>query len=184
MEEECEPGKYGNSCSHNCSQNCESLPNSIVLCDKETGECFAGCKAGVYGDLCDQLCSINCKEHTCNQLNGHCTRGCRENHIGDFCETRQEVHQGTTYSSHTTVTTGEAPTSKSQIVIPVVVTILVLILVGFACAVIIFIWRIKKKKASYNIHHCSGAKPSAIDCSVAAAASDITQYTPPSALTI
>ncbi|XP_046564287.1 cell death abnormality protein 1-like [Haliotis rubra] len=133
-EEECEPGKYGDACSQNCSQNCEPFPSNIVLCHKETGECFEGCKAGVYGDLCNEPCSKNCQGHVCNQHNGHCTLGCIGNHIGDFCETSQEI---------TTMHQGVAPTSSSQVVIPVVVTVLVLILVG---AVVIFIWcRMKKE---------------------------------------
>ncbi|XP_046552956.1 ankyrin repeat domain-containing protein 50-like isoform X2 [Haliotis rubra] len=147
-EEECAPGKYGDGCSQNCSKNCKPLPNGIVLCHKETGECFEGCKAGVYGDQCNEPCSKNCQGDICNQHNGHCTLGCRENHIGDFCETSQEiytVHQGTTYSSHTTVTTGVSPTSSSQVIIPVVVAVLVLILI-LVGAVAIIIWRRKKKK--------------------------------------
>ncbi|XP_046562143.1 uncharacterized protein LOC124271120 isoform X2 [Haliotis rubra] len=146
--EECESGKYGDGCSRNCSQGCKAFRNNEVRCHKETGKCFEGCNAGVYGDRCDQQCSRNCKEHTCIQQNGHCVLGCIENHIGDFCETYQQttvVHQGTTYSSHTTVTTGVAPTSSSQVVIPVVVTVLVLILI-LVGAVIFFIWGRKKEK--------------------------------------
>ncbi|XP_046562716.1 multiple epidermal growth factor-like domains protein 11 isoform X1 [Haliotis rubra] len=146
--EECEPGKYGDGCSRNCSQGCKAFPNNEVLCHKETGTCFEGCNAGVYGDRCDQQCSRNCKEYTCIQQNGHCVLGCIENHIGDFCETYQQttvVHQGTTYSSHTTVSTGVAPTSSSQVVIPVVVTVLVLILILVGAGVI-FIWRRKKER--------------------------------------
>ncbi|XP_046542728.1 uncharacterized protein LOC124253050 [Haliotis rubra] len=168
-EEECEPGQYGDGCSQNCSQNCYPLPNGIVKCHKETGECFEGCKAGVYGDQCDEPCSKTCLGNICNQHNGHCTLGCIENHIGVFCEIYNGitiVHQGTTsssagttsssagttsssagttYSSHTTVTTGVAPTSSSQVIIPVVVTVLVLILI-LVGAVVIFIWRRKKEK--------------------------------------
>ncbi|XP_046560093.1 palmitoyltransferase AKR1-like isoform X3 [Haliotis rubra] len=138
-EEECEPGQYGDGCSKSCSRNCKPLPNGIVRCHKETGECFEGCEAGVYGDQCDEPCSKHCLGNTCNMHNGHCALGCIENHIGVFCE----IYKGTTSSSHTTVTTGVVPTSSSQVVIPVVVAILVLILVG---VVVIFIWHRKKKK--------------------------------------
>ncbi|XP_046563817.1 platelet endothelial aggregation receptor 1-like isoform X2 [Haliotis rubra] len=128
--EECEPGKYGDGCSQNCSHGCKPFPNNEVRCHKETGKCFEGCKVGVYGDLCDQPCNRNCKDHICIQQNGHCAFGCIENHIGDFCETSQ----GTTYSSHTTVTTGV--TGSSQAILPavtvsVLILILILIVVGF-----------------------------------------------------
>ncbi|XP_046560904.1 platelet endothelial aggregation receptor 1-like [Haliotis rubra] len=196
-EEVCEPGKYGDGCSQNCSQNCHPLPNGIVLCDKETGECFEGCKVGVYGDQCDEPCGKHCLGNICNQYNGHCTLGCIENHIGVFCEIYNGitiVHQGTTSSSHTTVTPGVVPTCSCQVIIQVV-TVLNLILVG---AVVIFIWRRRKRKKKksglyladgqgfltgmsntekyyylvskllhpgYNTHHCSGVKTSAI-CSI------------------
>ncbi|XP_046560101.1 ankyrin repeat, SAM and basic leucine zipper domain-containing protein 1-like isoform X11 [Haliotis rubra] len=146
-EEECEPGQYGDGCSKSCSRNCKPLPNGIVRCHKETGECFEGCEAGVYGDQCDEPCSKHCLGNTCNMHNGHCALGCIENHIGVFCEIYNGitiVHQGTTSSSHTTVTTGVVPTSSSQVVIPVVVAILVLILVG---VVVIFIWHRKKEES-------------------------------------
>ncbi|XP_033738135.1 multiple epidermal growth factor-like domains protein 6 isoform X2 [Pecten maximus] len=94
LSDECDPGRFGQSCSLQC--HCD-----VGYCDHVTGECVVpGCLLGWRGPACNQSCgqgtfgyncnnTCHCLSPGCDPVNGTCDRKeaiCLEGWTGDSCD--------------------------------------------------------------------------------------------------
>ncbi|KAH3875438.1 hypothetical protein DPMN_038704 [Dreissena polymorpha] len=87
-----EQGRWGTTCSANCSTGCSPSAYERIYCNKTSGVCVVGaCSPGFYNIDCTARCDVHCRtdgngKRNCNFLTGVCRDGCEAGFYSDFCD--------------------------------------------------------------------------------------------------
>jgi hypothetical protein len=89
-EMECEYGRWGDKCQHNCNLSCGGFGICPWTCDSGNGNCFS-CGYGKWGSNCQKDCPDqcnpidDCSHGTCNISTGECF-SCDGGYWGSNCQ--------------------------------------------------------------------------------------------------